>query len=181
MTSAIFGFVGVVIGVVLSALLNFFLQRAQDIRRWNREDKRKFEPERLALYRDFLNLVEHTRPWDSAERERLSTILSEMELLGSLAVFRRAHEVFKFTEELDAAWRDEKADHDPYDLGESEEHLKDLIYRFNRSVRKELGVGTDWRPTVLIVDGEPKGLPEDLEQIQESEKPSWWRRMFGGG
>lgn len=169
-----------VIGAVLSALLNYVLQSAQDRRRWEREDKLKFEPERLVLYRDFLNGMERTRPWDRSERERLSGILSEMELLSSRAVFERAHEAFTFAKELQSAWSDEEGNHDPYDLAEAEEHLQDLIYRFNRAVRKELGVVTDWKPTVIIHKGKPLGVPEDVEQLRESEDRPWWRRWLRG-
>lgn len=177
-TAAIFGIVGVVIGTVLSATLNFLLQRTQDRRRWEREDELKFEPERLALYRDFLNGMERSRPWDKSERERLSGILSEMELLSSRVVYERAYEAFEFSKRLQSAWSDEKGDYDPYDLAEAEDHLQELSYRFNRAVRKELGVVTDWKPTVITHKGNKLGVPEDLEQLRASEVRSWWQGMF---
>jgi len=63
MTTAIVGLVGVIVGSVLTALLNFYLQRAADRRRWEREDelqKHRWEredrdglrAERIGLYRD---------------------------------------------------------------------------------------------------------------------------------
>ncbi len=125
MTTAIFGLVGVVIGGVLSALLNYLLQSAQDRRRWEREDQLKFEPERLALYRNFLNGVESPRSWDESERERLSRILSEMELLSSKAVHERAWEVLRFAEKLHSgAWRDDEERYDP-----EEKSLRPASYR----------------------------------------------------
>ena len=175
MTAAIFGLVGVVIGGVLSALLNYLLQRAQDRSRWKREDELKFEPERLALYRDFLNGIERAHSGQGLERERLSGTLSEMELLSSMAVYERALAAFGFVEKLHSgSWQDEAEE-----LADVEDHMQELKYRFNRAVRKELGVTTDWKPTVLIHKGKPLGVPEDVEQLRELEKRSWWRRWFG--
>lgn len=179
MTAATFGLVGVVIGAVLSALLNFLLQRSQDLRRWKREDELKFEPERLELYRDFLNGMERARSSGKSEDDKLSVMLSEMELLSSSAVYNRASEAFSFTRKLRSAWLDDKHDH--HDLLDAEDHLAELMYRFNRAVRKELGVVTSWKPTLLTHKGKLLGVPEDIEAFHETpETRPWWQRIFGG-
>ena len=54
MTAAIFGLVGVVIGAMLSALLNYLLQRSQDLRRFKREDEYRDYHERRQAYAEFI-------------------------------------------------------------------------------------------------------------------------------
>jgi ABC-type lipoprotein release transport system permease subunit len=61
MTTAVVGIGGTILGVVLGSLLNFLLQKRQEERRWKREAQSKYALERLALYRDFLNEMEHVR------------------------------------------------------------------------------------------------------------------------
>ncbi len=67
------------------AVLNYLLQGAQERGRWRREDRQKFEPERPALYRDFLNELERTRYLERFDQEKLGRFLTEMGLLGSRA------------------------------------------------------------------------------------------------
>ncbi len=50
--------------------------------------------------------------------------------------------------------------------------MQELIYRFNRAVRKELRVTTDWKPLVITHKGKLLGVPEDVEQLTKPEKGS---------
>lgn len=187
MSAAVFGLVGVVVGIVA----NFLIQRALDRRRWAREDGLKFEAERLALYRDFLGEAEMVRSLERFEREKLWRFVSEIELLGSKAVFGRAVAAFDFCETF---WRFAHSDEEtmiavatsdgkefPLDQDDLREQLDSLLYRFVRAARKELNVPTDHRPTVLRIKGRPVGVPEDIEELQEREKleaKPWWRRTL---
>lgn len=54
MTAAVFGLVGVVVGSVLTAWLNYWLQKQSDDRRWNREDRLRDYERRRQVYTDLL-------------------------------------------------------------------------------------------------------------------------------
>lgn len=176
MSAAIFG----LIGVVLGGFLNGLLQRAQDKRRWKREDLLKFETERLTLYRDFLNEVERARFGDRFDYEKLWRLLSEMELLSSGAVFQRAYEAFQHAEGFYRELKNQDSEIDESDMADADEHQRELTYRFTRAVRKELGVTTDFKPTKVILHGNLVGTPEDVRELREREERPWWRRIFGG-
>lgn len=187
MSAAVFGLVGVLVGVIA----NFLVQRTQDRRKFAREDELKFESERLALYRDFLGEAEMVRSLERFEREKLWRFLSEIELLGSRAVFQRAVAAFDFCETF---WRFAHSDEEtmiavatsdgkefPLDRDDLREQLDSLLYRFVRAARKELGVPTDFRPTKVRIGGRISGVPEDVEEFQRLERleaRSWWRRAF---
>src|SRR5215213_9545805 len=98
MTTAVVGIVGTILGVVLGSLLNFLLQKRQEERRWKREDQSKYALERLALYRDFLNEMEHVRLGERFERGMLERQTSMMEVLSSRDVVSRAVEAPQFGE-----------------------------------------------------------------------------------
>jgi hypothetical protein len=186
-TIAVFSIVGVVVG----GLLNFFLQKWQEERRWKREDESRFAPERLSLYRDFVNEMERVRSGERFERELLWRQIAEMEVLSSRAAYSRAVESVQFAEENWAMLcgeeeppvaRDSDGEEVPFDREDVREMLETRTYRFIRTVRNELGVSTDFRPLVITLKGKPLGTPEDIQEIEdakEQESRPWWRRMFG--
>jgi hypothetical protein len=173
-----------------------FLQKRQEERRWKREDQSKYALERLALYRDFLDEMEHVRLGERFERGLLERQMAMMEVLSSKAVLQRALEAFEFAERY---WGVLCGDEEPPTYVEDEEGEEFVeppatsddirqafselfLYRFTRTVRKELGVTTEYRPVVIRYKSEPLGIPEDVQEIKEreaSEARPWWRRMFG--
>lgn len=136
MTAAIFGLIGVVIGAVLSAVLNHELQRRQDVRRWKREDQTRYQSERLSLYRDFLNEVERTNSGAGLEREKLYRMLSEIELLGTYAIYKAAARLFQMAE----LWVETHQGTDENSEETVEVGIQAHIYEFVVAVRRDLGV-----------------------------------------
>jgi hypothetical protein len=102
MTTAIVGLVGVIIGSVLTALLNFYLQREADNRRWKREDEKqrqvwhredrtRFHAERLRLYRDFLVEARRVYELERLAEERMDQMAMEISLISSAKVSNLAY------------------------------------------------------------------------------------------
>jgi hypothetical protein len=196
MATAVVGIVGTILGVVVGSLLNFFLSAWQEKRRWKREDQSKFVQERLALYRDFLNEMEHVRLGERFERGLLERQMAVMEVLSSKEVLNRAGAAFWFA---DRFWGVLCGDEEPPTHVEDEEEeefveppataddirqhfAEEHLYRFIRPVREELGVTTEFKPLVIRHKGEPLGTPEDVQEIKEREARAarpWWRRWFG--
>ncbi len=106
MSAAVIALVGVVVGALLTALLNFFLQRTADERRWRREDEAqrlrwehedriRFQAERLRLYRDFLVGAQRglETGGEAFDADRMAPLLQEIELVGSAEVAETAADV----------------------------------------------------------------------------------------
>lgn len=156
----------VLAGVVLGMLLGFLSQWALDSRRLRRDDFHKFELERLALYRDLLDVVQRTPYAERFEGEKMRASPSRMELLSSRAVVEHAYEAFNFAETVwKAAHGEIEVEYPEEDVPDIEEHLLELTYRFTREIRRELGVTTKYRPTVLTHKGKrrPGGPPRVAE------------------
>jgi hypothetical protein len=114
------------------------------------------------------------------DREMLWRRISEMEVLSSRAVYACAVEAFEFAvrhhavlrgEEEPPVARDSYGEEIPFDREDFREMMDVRLYRFIRTVRKELGVSTDFRPLVIIHKGKPLGTPEDIWEIEEIEQP----------
>ncbi len=117
MNTALVGLGGVVLGVVLTSLLNFFLQKAADDRRWKREDEAqrerwrhedevqrerwrhedriRYQVERLSVYRDFSLGARRTMNSGGEEfdADRMDPLFHEIELIGSDEVVSAADDV----------------------------------------------------------------------------------------
>jgi len=102
LSAAVFGFIGVVIGSVLTALLNFFLQRAADNRRWAREDavrsgqwereyRTRHHHERLSAYRDLLAAVSVEKFGFVDDDETMGYWLMDKRLEESVKVISACH------------------------------------------------------------------------------------------
>ena len=89
MITAIVGLVGVIVGSVLTALLNFYLQKAAELRRWKREDVRqqqlweredytRFQADRLHLYRDYLVEAQRVRNLEGFNEEKMERMAVEI-------------------------------------------------------------------------------------------------------
>jgi len=96
MITAIVGLVGVIVGSVLTALLNFYLQKAAELRRWKREDERqqqlweredhtRFQADRLHLYRDFRVEVQRARNLERFTEAEMERMAAEIELISGPA------------------------------------------------------------------------------------------------
>jgi hypothetical protein len=93
-TTAIANLVGVIIGSVLTALLNLYLQREADKRRWKREDElqqqqwkredqTRFQADRMRIYRDFLVEARRARNLEPTfDEERMQRMVGEIELIS---------------------------------------------------------------------------------------------------
>jgi len=137
--------------------------------------------------------MERVRLGERFERGMLLRQMSEMEVLSSRGVLSRAEEAFAFGERFWGVFRGDEeppsahgsdGEGYPTDPDEFREHFADWhLHRFIRTVRKELGVTTEFKPWVICHKGEPLGIPEDVQEIKEreaSEARPWWSRMFGG-
>lgn len=155
MTAAIFGLIGVVVGSTITALLNYWLQKSADERRWQREskvqqeqwereDKLRFQPERFQLYRDFMLEAERTYALERFDSEKLRTMIAEIELLEYMtldeaAVSVEAIHVLVVAEELWAAHRRGWHDRDEEEVNAARGELERALRNFKRDARKELG------------------------------------------
>lgn len=99
MTTVFAASIGGVVGSVLTAVANFFLQRQQDKRRWQREDRVSLQQDRLRIYREIiatLDLVQDGRsPYGEefyAIREGTMPMVAEMKLISSDTVVNAAEE-----------------------------------------------------------------------------------------
>lgn len=106
MSAAAYGIIGVVVGSLLTGLINFFLQRAADERRWKHEDEAqrerwrhedriRYQVERLSVYRDFS--LGARRAMNSGGEEfdadHIDPLFHEIELIGSDEVVSAADDV----------------------------------------------------------------------------------------
>ena len=106
MSAAAYGIIGVLAGVLLTGIVNFFLQRAADHRRWKQEDESqrerwrhedriRYQVERLSVYRDFS--LGARRAMNSGGEEfdadRMDPLFHEIELIGSEEVVSAADDV----------------------------------------------------------------------------------------
>lgn len=107
MSTAVIGLAGVVVGAVLTSLLNFFLQRAADERRWKREDeiqrerwrhedRIRYQVERLNTYRDFSARARRAMNsgGEDFDADLMAPLLHEIELISSDEVASAADDVF---------------------------------------------------------------------------------------
>lgn len=160
MSPAVIALLGVVVGALLTALLNFFLQRAADGRRWEREDaaqrerweredRVRFQAERLGVYRDFL--MEARRTLDTGgeafDEDRMAPLLREIELIGSDEVAVTATDVFMHASQA------HHADRRFRQRRESGEKAEEAMLRFEESHR--------W---FLRASRAELGIPEDLPE-----------------
>jgi hypothetical protein len=165
MTTAIFGLVGVVVGAALTALLNYYLQRAADRRRWDREDALRREhweredraalrAERVNLYRAYVEQAHRVLDVEGFDRDKMRLMMYQIELLGSSDVTRWGVPIYFDAED---AW--EEMNTPPSEgTGEADWHdLQHDLYKFNQAVRAELG----------IPEPPPKPPPRPIESDDE--------------
>jgi hypothetical protein len=149
MTTALVGLGGVIVGSVLTALLNFYLQRAADRRRWEREDelrRRHWEredrlglrAERISLYRDYVEQVDNAMDGLGFSAGEMRLMMYQIDLLGSEEVSSLGRSLYfkamAFGRELDKPSELESK------LDEALEALESSLYEFNKAVRAELGI-----------------------------------------
>ena len=148
MTTAIVGLVGVIVGSVLTALLNFYLQRAADQRRWKREDELQrqhweredraaLRAERISLYRDYLAKVYRVVNMIEFDENELRLMMYQIELLGSSEVSRHGVPLFFEASEV---WHESDKPPPESKIDEALNNIHDTLYDFNKAVRAELGI-----------------------------------------
>lgn len=140
MTAAIFGIIGVVVGSVLTAVLNYFLQKSLDNRRWEREDRQNFQQERVRVYRELLIEADRVEKLKTnlITEDDWSRILSEIDMFSSsLGVRLAAREMaFHATEvERTTATSDKIKD-----WHEAQQKLREARGNFGIAAREELGI-----------------------------------------
>lgn len=151
MTAAIFGLVGVVVGSVLTALLNYWLQRRADERRWDREDQLRFHAERLRLYRDFS--VEAAKAYGEFDLEKFTTQLHEIDLIGAPKVAKAARSLWIYASGVGLEYEMKEAGEEfSQDLGRIEMNFTTTNLAFTEAAREELGLppSTDRREFPLL-------------------------------
>ncbi len=147
MTTAIVGIVGVIIGSVLTALLNFYLQRAADNRRWqredeqqqqmwNREDRTRFHADRLRLYRDFLVEARRVYDLDASTEDRMDQLATEISLISSAEVSKLAAWLLMAVDRVSILSRQKDAEPD---LGNAQHSYWLRRADFSSAARAELG------------------------------------------
>ena len=157
MSSAVIALLGVVVGALLTALLNFLLQRVADGRRWEREDvaqrerweredRVRFQAERLGVYRDFL--MEARRALDTGgeafDEDRMAPLLREIELIGSDEVAVAATDVFMHASQAHHADRRFRQNRESGDKAEEAMLRLEESHRwFLGASRAELGIPED--------------------------------------
>jgi len=187
MTTAIVGLVGVIIGSVLTALLNFYLQRAAELRRWKREDERqqqlweredhtRFQADRLHLYRDFMVEAQRVRNLEGFNEMEMERMAVEIELVSSSAnVVHPAMALLYDTKDL-WAYLHNGVGSEAETVGKWERNL----YRFNQAAQDELGIPQKpYRPPKELQEELPVSKPEENSVPPERPTP-WWRKVFGG-
>ena len=148
MTTAIFGKVGVIVGSVLTALLNFYLQKAADQRRWEREDELQrqhweredragLRTERIGLYRGYIAQVHQARDALGFDEEEMRRMMYEIELLGSDEVAGQAVELFFSTVDV---WQEGNVPPPKSKIDQAMTDLERSLLGFNRAVRAEIGI-----------------------------------------
>jgi len=148
MTTAIVGLVGVIVGSALTALLNFYLQRAADRRRWEREDALQrqhweredqagLRAERISLYRDYVAQVHRVMDTLEFNPDEMRLMMYQIELLGSAEVVKWGVPLFFDALDVDGESRIRPP---KSKIDEATDTLNRHLHKFNQAVRAELGI-----------------------------------------
>jgi hypothetical protein len=148
MTTALVGLVGVIVGSALTALLNFYLQRAADQRRWSREDelqqqhwqreaKAALRAERISLYRDYIAHVHRAMNTLDFNDEEMRLMMYQIELLGSDDVAKRGVDLYFAAQDV---WTETHTKPPETKIDEAMQAIDTHLYNFNKAVRAELGI-----------------------------------------
>jgi hypothetical protein len=186
MNTAIVGLVGVIVGAVLTTVLNFYLQRAADIRRWQREEQRqqqlweredrtRFQEERLRVYRDFIVAAKRARDLKEFNEDNMSNMVGEIELIsGTSNVVWPAVNLRYLSEDV---WLAGHRRTPPQEEDLVIDKWEREYAKFNRAAQAELGIPRIPYQLTEKADGaEPESTPEASE---EGAHRPWWRRVFG--
>ena len=148
MTTAIVGLVGVIVGSALTALLNFYLQRAADRRRWEREDELQrqhweredrtgLRAERIGLYRDYVAQVLLARSFSGFDDAAMRRMMYEIQLLGSAEAATWAVRLYYDAVDVDY---EATVPGPESELDQAMESLESTLSNFEQAVRAEFGI-----------------------------------------
>jgi hypothetical protein len=153
MTTAVIGLVGVIIGAILTALMNFYLQRAADQHRWEIDERSRLRQDRYQAYTKFIKATqvlapgEHMSGMSPEELRAIAEGFAETLILASPPVQQaasRLHGAYVRARGLNPAKSivskgNQKAE------GFTEDRIAILNERFEaflKAIRDELGVTT---------------------------------------
>jgi hypothetical protein len=197
MITAIVGLVGVIVGSVLTALLNFYLQKAAELRRWKREDERqqqlweredhtRFQADRLHLYRDFRVEAQRARNLERFTEAEMERMAAEIELIsGPANVVHPAMDLLYDTKDLWASLT--QGGNEDETLGKWEKNM----HRFDQPTQDELGIPKmPYHPTKELQELPETAAKQSAREFpvpnSEGETPApeerapWWRKVFRG-
>lgn len=153
----------------LTTMGTYFIERA----RWRREDKRRFQQDRLQAYARYLSICRqaglkvHSLSTEIQEAgyqtlQRLQDAQAEVLILASPPVWEAANDLFWTA----ASERGEDEAEEDYNERKQQE-ISDKTRMFRKAAQKELGI-------------QIPGSSQAGQHAEPATPRPWWRRLFGG-